>query len=680
MERPNNNARIIAVVVVVGVLSLALGIIIGWASTRSKHPEKDEAYQAWTDALKEADDGVTDLIIKELKADNIRDNLEYLTSRPHLGGTVEEKENAEYIKAKWDEQGLDSSRIIRYNILLSYPRKDQPNHAYILAENGTEVFRTAAEEAPLEHGDKHPDTVPPFNAYAKAGIVEGDLVYVNYGRVEDFQKLERELKINVTGKIAIARYGKIFRGDKANQAFYHGAIGLILYSDPADYAIDDVDRVYPDTWFLPGTGIQRGNVITRKGDPLTQGYPATDYMYQNDEDEVILPKIPVQPIGYDDAKRFLMLLDGNDVPDGWAGEIPGITYKVGPGLTNGRKVKLEVNNYNEVRSVYNVVGIIKGSLEPDRYVILGNHRDAWVFGAVDPSSGTAAMLELSRTFGKLVKNGQWRPRRSILFISWGAEEYGLMGSYEWVEEFGKTITERTVAYVNCDLAITGNYTFRGRSTPNFFNLLYDVTKKIPDAPQYGGSVYDNWLQKHPVSDGTVPYISDLGSGSDFRPFLGLVGIPSIDIRYDMDRSLGLSSYPLYHTMYETFHLVSAIMDPTFEYHLVIARVWGEIGRMLADSLILPIDCESYAVRMKDSIDYMKTIYGDQMAARPTPITFDSIDENLEKFATAAKNLHSRIETMDKTNPFAVRSVNDQLLFMERAFIDPLGLPGRPHER
>lgn len=669
--------KLSVVVFIVGLACLVVGILIGWASSR---PKQDAFDDRWKEALKGEDDDVTDKILREMKPGTIKEYLKYLTSKAHLGGTDEQIENAAYIKEKWDEQGLDSTRIVRYNILLSYPRRDQPNHVYILLDNNTEVFRTAVEEEEIVEGDKLPNAVLPFNAYAKAGVVEGDLVYVNYGRAEDFQQLENELGINVTGKIAIARYGKGFRGEKAKQAHIYGAIGLILYSDPADYAIYGVDEVYPDTMFLPGTGVQRGNIITVQGDPLTQGYPAKDYMFRDDEKDVTLPQIPVQPISYNDAKEFLILLEGKEVPEGWAGKIPGVTYRIGPGLSGNRKVKLEVNNYNEIRPVHNVVGIIKGSLEPDRYVIIGNHRDAWNYGSLDPSSGTACMLEISRAFGKLVKNGEWRPRRSILFISWGAEEYGIMGAYEWIEEFGKTVAARTIAYLNVDIAVSGNHTFRVRASPSLFDVVYDASKKIPDTPDHGGTVFDTWLERNPRDDANLPSITTIRTGSDFRPFIMVIGVPSIDLRYERDMSLGTPSYPLYHTMYETFNLVTTVIDPTFQHHLVVSRVWAEIARTLSDTLIVPINCTAYADRIRSGVENLKELYQDKMEAREKPITFDAIDAQLAKFSAAAAELHQRIHDNDKTDPFAVRSVNDQLILMERAFIEPQGLPGRPFHR
>ncbi|XP_072030609.1 glutamate carboxypeptidase 2-like [Amphiura filiformis] len=308
-----------------------------------------------------------------------------------------------------------------------------------------------------------------------------DLVYANYARVEDFEYLEDNYpEINLTGTIIIARYGKIFRGNKALHAQAAGAKGLILYSDPADYAVDGDISLYPDGWWLPETGAQRGNiwVSDAKGDPLTPGFPANAYAYRKNDTDTPLPKIPAHPIGYGDARRLLSEMKGPVVSeaDGWKGNL-NVTYRIGPGFTDPqRKAKMNIYTTREIRNTYDVIGYIRGDTEPDRYVILGNHRDAWVYGSTDPSSGTATLMEVARAFGEQVKSG-WRPRRSILFTSWGSEEYGLLGSTEYVEEFQKILGERAVAYLNVDCAVVGNYTLRVKSTPLLYNAIYEAARQ-----------------------------------------------------------------------------------------------------------------------------------------------------------------------------------------------------------
>lgn len=672
-----STSKVVLISILVAAVGIGLGVIIGWFSSQANFPEVTEAFKAWEAALEESDETeVRNMILEEMNAENIREFLRYMTRKPHLAGTPADKENADYVKDLWDQQGLDSATIVPYDVLLSYPDEEKPNFVNILDVNGSIFFQSQREEADLD-GSPHEDTVFPFNAYAPAGLVDGELIYVNYARAEDFKKLEDELHINASGKIVLARYGKIYRGNKENEAWLRGAKGLIIYSDPADYAIEGSSEVYPNTWYLPESGVQRGSVFRPSGDPLTPAYPATENAFRESEDSIDLPHIPVQPISYGDAIHILREMEGDDVPDEWKGSLD-VPYKLGPGLANGRKIQLDVNNKNVRRQTYNVIGMIRGSLEPDRYVLVGNHRDAWVFGAVDPSSGTAALLELTRVLGKLVKEGKWRPRRTIVFCSWGSEEHSLIGSTEWAEEFARTIGERAVAYINVDIAVQGNYTFRLKATPNLYDAVFDATKKVSDAPFPGHSstVYDTWLERDLDDSTNKPYVSNVGSGSDYAVLLNRLGVSAVDLRYTYDYNLGLSSYPLYHSMYETFHLMNDIMDPSFEYHLALTRVWGELTRNLADSLILPLKGSEYGFKMRRSLDALKNEYQDQIEARG--LSFDAIDAGLNFFTAAAQQLEAEINLKAyEDDPFAVRKMNDKLMLMERAFIDPLGLPGQP---
>ncbi|KAJ9588071.1 hypothetical protein L9F63_018566, partial [Diploptera punctata] len=286
--------------------------------------------------------------------------------------------------------------------------------------------------------------------------VQGKPVFVNYARKEDFDTLKR-MGVNVTGHICIAKYGKIFRGNQLLNAYEEGAKGIIFYSDPQEVAPLGIEAytVYPNTEFLPSTGIQRGSVYLGSGDPLTPSWPSINGAYRILSDKADLPKIPSQPIGYGDALYILMLLGGKPVPVEWSGVFTNLN--VGPGFYSSELaeyIQLEVHNSLKLHNVKNVIGKIRGQIEPDRYVIVGNHRDAWGFGASDPSSGTAQLLETVRILGNHKQQG-WRPKRSILFASWGAEEYGIIGSQEWVEEMGTTIAAQGVALVNTDTCVSG---------------------------------------------------------------------------------------------------------------------------------------------------------------------------------------------------------------------------------
>ncbi|KAJ1119842.1 hypothetical protein NDU88_008027 [Pleurodeles waltl] len=656
---------------------LSLGFVLGWFTRSTEETvtvikPQNMRTQFWT----------------EMKADNIRRFLHNFTQIPHLAGTEENLHFAKQIQGEWKEFGLDSVKLAHYDILLSYPNKTNPNYISITDENGKEIFNTSLYE-PIPSGYEHiTNVVPPFNAYSAQGEPEGDLVYVNYARTEDFFKLERDMKINCTGKIAIARYGRIFRGNKVKNAELAGAKGIILYSDPADYCAPGVEP-YPDGWNLPGGGAQRGNVLNLNGagDPLTPGYPAKEYTYRYGAAEGVgIPKIPVHPIGYNDAEVLLRNMGGPPPPEGWKGNL-NVSYNIGPGFSgynNTQKVKMHIHTSNEIRRIYNVIGIIKGEVEPDRYVILGGHRDAWVFGGIDPESGAAVVHEIVRSAGKLKKEG-WRPRRTMMFASWDAEEFGLMGSTEWAEENVKILQERGVAYINADSSVEGNYTLRVDCTPLLYSLVYNLTKEIPspDDTFEGKSLYESWHQKDNWTEHiNAPRINKLGSGNDFEVFFQRLGIASGRARYTKNRKESrFSAYPVYHSVYETFEIVDKFYDPTFKNHLAVAQVRGGLVFELADSTVLPFSCKDYATALDSYANIIIELakkHKEQLEMYK--VSFDSLTSAIRNFTQAASAFNVRLQDLNLNEPLAVRSMNDQLMFLERAFIDPLGLPGRPFYR
>ncbi|XP_049621829.1 N-acetylated-alpha-linked acidic dipeptidase 2 [Suncus etruscus] len=676
MAKPRSRRCVWSCVAAV-LASFLAGFLAGWFSkplqqtaSSLRHPESNRGK-----------------LVSEMKAENIRSFLHSFTRLPHLAGTEQNLLLAKKIQTQWEKFGLDSAQLVHYDVLLSFPNETKPSYVSILDEHGVEIFKTSYLEPPPDGYENVTNIVPPYNAFSAQGMPEGDLIYVNYARTEDFFKLERELGINCTGKIVIARYGKIFRGNKVKNAMLAGAIGIILFSDPADYSAPDV-QPYPKGWNLPGTVAQRGNVLNLNGagDPLTPGYPAKEYTFRLDvEDGVGIPQIPVHPIGYNDAEILLRRMGGSAPPDeSWKGGL-NVAYNIGPGFTgNGslssRKVKMHVHNTNKITRIYNVIGMIRGSVEPDRYVILGGHRDSWVFGGIDPTSGTAVLLEIVQSFGKLLRRG-WRPRRTIIFASWDAEEFGLLGSTEWAEENTKILQERSIAYINSDSSIEGNYTLRVDCTPLLYQLVYQLTKEIasPDDGFENKSLYESWLVKDPsLENENLPRINKLGSGSDFEAFFQRLGIASGRARYTKNRKTDrYSSYPVYHTIYETFELVEKFYDPTFRKQLSVAQLRGALVYELADSQIIPFNIQDYAKALKSyatSISNLSKKHEQQL--RDHGVTFDALFSAVKNFSEAASDFHRRLMQVDVNDPIAVRIMNDQLMLLERAFIDPLGLPGR----
>ncbi|XP_069825765.1 N-acetylated-alpha-linked acidic dipeptidase 2-like [Dendropsophus ebraccatus] len=678
MARKKGVKRTCVVIAMSLAVVFLLGMLVGWL-IRPSHLLDDVKYK--TRNLKNE-------LLSELKAENIRKYLRDFTESPHLSGTEQNLLLAKKIQDQWKDFGLDKVELVHYDVLLSYPNETSPNYISIIDERGTEIFNTSLSEPPPEGYENFTNIVPPYNAFSAKGEPEGNLVYVNYARTEDFFFLERNLSINCTGKIVIARYGKIFRGNKVKNAILAGAKGIILYSDPADYCAPGV-KPYPDGWNLPGGAAQRGNVLNLNGagDPLTPGYPAKDFMYRYKADEGVgLPSIPVHPIGYHDAEQILRFMGGPASPASWKGNL-NVSYNIGPGFSGDsstRQVRMHVYTNNEVTRIYDVIGTIRGAVEPDRYIILGGHRDSWVFGGIDPTTGAAVLQEVARSFGAKLRQG-WRPRRTIIFASWDAEEFGLLGSTEWAEENAKILQERGVAYINSDSSIEGNYTLRIDCTPLMYGLVYNVTKQIasPDEGFEGRSLYESWLQKDPSPQNKdQPRINKLGSGSDFEAFFQRLGIAAGRARYTKNQKTDkYSNYPVYHTVYETFELVERFYDPSFKKQLSVAQVRASLVYELADSTIIPFNALDYGTELKNYADSLSSLAKKHIEQMETyNVTFDYLYDAIKNFIQFATRLHQRIRGVDLDNPLAVRILNDQLMFAERAFTDPLGLPGRPFYR
>eukprot|EP00795_Rhopilema_esculentum_P010370 gene10370-19071_t len=453
---------------------------------------------------------------------------------PSTAGLKEAKIQAEWTKKMWQDFGFDKVKRYDYDVLLSLPKK--PGTISLYDKEGDRVKKFEIDREPLLNGDpKDPRTVLPFNAYSPGGTVEGPLVYVNYGREEDYGLLEK-MGISVSGAIVIMRYSKVSRSSKVERAQQRGALGAILYSDPVDWS--PFKAFYPKGWELPGTGLQIGTIIRYQGDVLSEEYPSKEgYFRMNVSKATVLPKIPSQPIPFNYAKKILGEMDGVAAPKEWQGSFD-FKYNI-----NGTKrVRLSVHTKLVTKPVFNVCGKIYGNVEPDRLVILGNHRDSWNFGAADATSGSAALMEIGRAFGDLLKRG-WRPRRTIMLCSWDAEEYGLMGSWEWVEDHAKMIKERAIAYLNVDIAVEGNYTVRFKTTPQMEDAFFDVTKQLP-APDSELDLYADWTKKLPsFTNPSEPNVTVVQTGSDYKPFMQMLGVPCLDIRYLYDKVSTLAMQP-----------------------------------------------------------------------------------------------------------------------------------------
>ncbi len=586
-----------------------------------------------------------------------------------MAATPEDRKTAEYVAQQFRAAGLETE-IVPYRVLLNQPKVVRVE---AFDTNGNRLMSgPTPEHVDDDPGQNNPRVVMPFNGSSASGDVSGEVVYANYGRLEDFNELASR-HIDLHGKIALIRYGVNFRGVKVYLAEQRGAIGVLLYSDPQDDGYYK-GNTYPAGPWRPETGVQRGSVqflFKYPGDPETPGVPSTmdlpdsarirDYAGLNGDQ----PSIVSIPISYHDAAPILHALKGSAVPKEWQGALP-FSYHIGPG---GVRVHLVSDQDYERRVIWDVIGKVRGTQYPDEWVIAGNHRDAWVYGAVDPSSGTAAMLESVHGIGALLKQG-WRPKRTIVFCSWDAEEEGLIGSTEWVEQHGDEL-EKAVAYFNVDVAVAGP-DFGASAVPSLKEFVRDVTRDVPSP--LGGTVYQQWKRKQPASSkpasaqtpGDDVRLGEMGSGSDFTPFLQREGVPSTDI------SSG-GPYGVYHSTFDDYQWYIENADPQFVYLQQMARVLGLETLRMADADVLPFDYAAYASEISEYIGSAKS-----KAANSGMISLDfsAAEAAAARFASAAEKARA-LAVAPSGNPV---KLNSALRRTESAFLWSNGLPNRPWYR
>jgi N-acetylated-alpha-linked acidic dipeptidase len=518
--------------------------------------------------------------------DNQREYMRRLSARPHHVGSAYDKENAEWILSKFKEWGWEA-KIETFTVLFPTPKER------VLEMVAPTHFTAKLQEPPLAvdpTSNQQSEQLPSYNAYSIDGDVTAPLVFVNYGLPKDYEQLER-MGVSVKGAIVIAKYGNSWRGIKPKVAAEHGAIGCLIYSDPADDGYS-VDNVFPQGPMRPSDGVQRGSVLdfpsTSPGDPLTPGVGATrEAKRLAIKDAPGITKIPDLPISYSDAQPLLASLEGPRAPKEWRGGLP-ITYHVGPGKT---KVHLKVNFNWDMKEIYDVIARIPGAQAPDEWVIRGNHHDAWVNGAQDPTSGQVALLEEARAIGELMKQG-WRPKRTIIYCAWDAEEPMLLGSTEWVEEHDKELAQHAVAYINSDSSSRGYLEVEG--SHSLEHLVNDVARDIQD-PE---TKLDVWrrsqlrrLELSKSADDRKELrqradlrIEALGSGSDYTAFLDHLGIASINVGYGGEGDAGI-----YHSAYDDFYWYTHFADTDFVYGRALSQTAGTAVLRLADADLLPFD-------------------------------------------------------------------------------------------
>ena len=636
-----------------------------------------------------------------LSSDNIGKTIKELTLKPHYLGSVGSKEVAENLLAKFKSYGWDAA-IETYQVLFPSPK------VRILEMTAPTKYKAILKEPAYKEDatSGHPDQLPSYNAWSADGDVSAELVFVNFGLPEDYLTLEK-LGIDVKGKIVIARYGRSWRGIKPKVAQEHGAIGCIIYSDPKEDGYYQGD-VYPKGSFKNEFGVQRGSImdmVIYPGDPLTPFIGATPNAKRlAREDAENLLKIPVLPISYHDAQPLLESLGGPVAPEDWRGALP-FTYHIGPGKTSVR-LKLEFDW--KIVPAYNVIAKIKGSEFPDQWIVRGNHHDAWNPGANDPISGIAAMMEEAKSIGELIKNG-YKPKRTLVYCAWDAEEPGLIGSTEWVEDHLAELKQKAVVYINSDGNGRGFLSAAGSHALE--SMIDGIAKDVID-PQTKVSVFDRLKAREVVSAGSDKAkkesmakksmsISALGSGSDYSGFLQHAGIPSLNIAFGGENPGGE-----YHTAYDSYDFYSRFGDPGFNYGRALSQTIGRAVLRMADANTLPFEFKnlhktisSYVAEMINMTDQMRestAVYNQvisgnnyQLAADPAKpeklpirktevpyIDFSALQNSLVNLELSATSLSDRI-AKGNISSTSLKALNEALYRAEQKLLTTAGLPRRP---
>ncbi|XP_059193509.1 aminopeptidase NAALADL1-like [Centropristis striata] len=673
--------------IVCGAVVLTAGILIGhFGITKS-----GSSAPSWVkDVAKDVDESLIEKFMSEVDNIQIKENLRELTKVPHMATTPGDEKTVQLMLNRWQdkETGLDQAWREEYLVYLSFPDPKKPNKVTVVSPTDT-VLHTAREKEKLYPPDQDdPDVVQPYAAYSPAGHPKGKLVYANQGRLIDYQKLNET--VDLRGTIAITRYGGERRAVTAINAAPYGIVGMLIYMDPMDInngLMSDVNETYPHSWYLPPSGVKRGSFKLEYGDALTPYLAAKDDTYRIPVENITgIPPVPIQPIGFEDAYRLICELGGEAAPGPWQGAF-NCTYNLGgPGfkdssIFNNSDVKMDIFNYEELRNSTNVMGVIRGSVEPDRYVIFGNHRDGWVNGAIDPSSGTSVFLEVTRLLGRMVKQGKWRPRRSMVFGSWGAEEFRITGSTEYTEQYFTKLSERTVAYINVDIAVLGDAAYRAAAIPSLQNVIFKATKQVNTPGLDSISLYETWKKYSSRTSPAHGHIPKMGSVSislsDYAAFVQYLGITSMDMAYSYNTNkTNAHYYPAYHTAYETFNYASKFIDPGFFRHQAVGRTAGNILIRLADSLVLPLNCSDYAELLEDYLSTAVKLYQNKLEAKK--ISMEPLKRAVASFRTAATHLDEVIHGLDLANetPLKIRRINDQLMLLDRAFLNPLAFSDR----
>ncbi|WP_461413633.1 M20/M25/M40 family metallo-hydrolase [Gemmatimonas sp.] len=594
-------------------------------------------------------------------ASRAKANSAVLSQEPHVAGTPAQKRTADYVIAQMKAMGLETE-LRTYDVWLPHATGVK------LTLLGRDTMELDLQEPPVA-GD--PATQLPqyltVNGSSGAGVGEGEVVFVNFGLIEDYATLD-SLGVSVKGKVVLARYGRSFRGIKAREAQKRGAVAVLIYTDPLDDGFVTGD-VYPEGPMRPLQGVQRGSVFNGAGDPLTPGYASKPGAPRLKPEDTELPKLPVVPISARNAQLLLNRVRGTDIPRNWQGGLP-LRYHVGPGPATLRVEVTTDAATAGTKAIHNTLGYLRGSEYPDQYVYIGAHRDSWGPGAADNISGTVSVLEAAHALADIAKKGQ-RPKRTIVFATWDAEEWGLIGSSEYVEDDSLRLKAGAVAYLNQDVSAQGSQ-FGGGGSPSMRAMLRDVVKSVPD-PKGRGSVYQAWrLTSGTRADSLEPNMGDPGGGSDFAGFYNHFGIPTADWGFSGPAGT-------YHSAYDTFAWMERFGDPGFLYHAASGRIGAAFALRLANAEVLPYDYAEFARTMRRYLAPVERGLT-QKGWSTAPVTtignsITTLETAAQRFATARDEALAKGVTKTQT-----AAANTALLTVERAFARDRGLKSRPWYR
>ena len=579
-----------------------------------------------------------------------------LSAQTHVAGTRAQAATRDYVIRAMKRWGLDTE-VRSYDVWM-------PHATSVRVARVSPKPKDFVLVEPPVAGDPTSGTwqYPTVNGYSGQGDVTEEVVYANYGLIEDYAQLD-SMDVSVKGKIVIARYGRSFRGIKAREAEKHGAVGLLIYSDPQDdgYARGDV---YPAGPMRPSGGVQRGSILNLDGDPSTPGYAGTTRAPRLKPEQMEISHIPVVPIAYGNASELLRYIGGKEVPQAWQGGLP-FRYHVGPVGVRARVAVRDDRATTPLKPIYDTFGTIRGSEFPDELVIIGGHRDAWGPGTADNVSGTVSVLEMARAISEEVRAGH-RPRRTILFATWDAEEWGLLGSTEFVEDDSLRLSRDAVSYFNQDVAAQGAR-FGGGGSPSLRGMLRDVAKLVPD-PSGQGSVYEEWRRTTAAADSTEPPMGDPGGGSDFAGFYNHLGIPIADWGFGGNGGV-------YHSQYDSYTWMTKFGDPGFRYHAAAARIGAVMTLRMANADVLPFDYAEYARTLRQYVAPIERRVRELRWSVATGALATAIDE-LAREAVLFNAVRDSALKRPLPNQ-ALERTNRALMQVERALARPEGLRTRP---